>query len=82
MSETESMLDKWDRVSEDALRVSDFLAWLSEQKLFICNLYDNPDRWLPTMDKHDTIIDKYFGIDQNQLEKERRNLLDDFRKLQ
>lgn len=72
-----SELDKWSNVFLDVRTINDFLDFLNEQKIILCDKSkENPEYFLPILNKRDDIIAQYFNIDLNQLDKERRKLLE------
>jgi ATP-dependent Clp protease ATP-binding subunit ClpA len=53
--------------------VQDFLAWLDENKILLCQI--GPEGYSPILKSADKIVYSYFEIDDTELENERRALL-------
>lgn len=71
-AEEQTMLQKWSSSQPERVLLHDFLDWLMETKGNI-----------PLFDIHkDHVLDEYHGIDQAQLEKERRSIVDAHKALQ
>ena len=65
---TESQIEKWGRVSEKGFAILGFLEW--------CD-YEGID---PLAESRLEVVYKYFDIDSTQLEKDRRELLEEWRR--
>jgi len=77
------MCDKLGRHIEARNTIVDFLGWLEEQGIFLCNRtrYDFNDLWMPQTETRHQLAHRYLGIDEGDLEHERRALLDYARQL-
>lgn len=77
------MLEKHAKTHSERIKIKEFLEWLSEKGILLCNV-PNPDyvtvHWHPVSQSIDQILDEYFKINQERLEKERRELLNECRK--
>lgn len=69
------MLDKWSEVHEKAVLLNEFFDFLNQKELTLCELNKSHEQFYPTFSKRDDLIYEFFGIDYDQLEKERRELL-------
>lgn len=73
------MCDKWAANLEERRIIEEFWEWLVENKAH------NPELWrhgVPIVEIHiDKAMDEYHGIDQRELDKERRAILEEQRKL-
>jgi len=79
-----SELEKHASTVEDRRTIVDFLEWLDERKYFICYYPDSGQelaRPVPIPETDHQLLDVYFEIDPVQLEKERRAILEEQRKL-
>jgi len=73
--------DKLDNNWKAVFAIQQFLEWLSEQKMTICELLGKefPEFQPVTKNAQDLVYD-YFRIDANKLERERRAMLEEQRK--
>jgi hypothetical protein len=63
--------------TEGYQEVSRFIEWLGEQGISFWDMKtDNL-----SLNKPDEFMDEYFGVDRQELEKERKEMLEDMRKL-
>lgn len=67
-------LDKLIEAKRESQAIGEFLDWLHEQGMAIGS-YDKNDEFYPTHISIEGILAKYFNIDMNKVEKERRKLL-------
>jgi hypothetical protein len=72
-----SELVKHAETFEDRVVLGNFLAWLGDEGIRLCEHYDPevPHLWQPIRQTCPQLLDKYLGIDPVQLEKERRELI-------
>jgi hypothetical protein len=69
---SENMLDKWRSTQSDRQTLADFWEWLTDHNDGTVYVWDiNVDK----------AIDEYHGIDRTQLDRERRALLEQQRRL-
>lgn len=68
-------IDKWSKVHDDALIIEQFLDFLNENKLSICQLSEEFDVFYPSKFTREDLIYKFFKIDPVKLESQRRELL-------
>lgn len=80
MTDKKSELDKWSEVHENARIILDFLSFLNEQHVTLCKIDKGSDMFVPYWKNKIDLIYDYFNIDYNQLEKERRVLLESLKK--
>lgn len=75
-------LDKIKDVQDTSHVIGQFLDWLSEKALFICDLKESGwgDTYKPIMKGTEKLIADYLDIDLDKAEKERVKILEDFRK--
>lgn len=75
-------LDKMRSVKEDSQKLSTFIDWLTEQGMPICEKITD-DRYgaemAPITISIERLLARYFEIDLNKVEDERRSLLDELR---
>lgn len=81
---TTPQLDRMREVQAESQAVGQFLEWLSEQRIDLCSLIvgSGHDRWAPITDGTEKLLARYFGIDLNAVERERRAVLNYFAKAQ
>jgi len=77
------------KVSERSQIIGEFLEWLNEKNLTICEIQEDfpceecGEESLQYVQNYKSIEDRiadFFGIDMNKVEKERQQMLDDIRK--
>lgn len=79
--------EKLAAVSEDSNKIGGFLSWLSSQGVYLAE-YDESDNFVRSSDYKLTdyginrILAEYYGIDLDEVERERRALLDWLREVQ
>lgn len=78
-------VDRWGENFEDRGKIIEFMNFLDEKELKICSYPTEPDNvvegyWLPINQTYDKLLNEFFDIDEVQLEKERRELLEGLRK--
>ena len=64
-------------VKERSQELSNFVDWLREQSLWICEEVE--EHWVPTRKSYEQLFADYFGIDLKKVEEERRALLEEIR---
>ena len=78
-------LEKHSKTFEQRRIVQEFLDWLNENEILLGE-YIKPykamdvERLAPILKNSQELLDEYFDIDPVQLEKERRELLDEARR--
>lgn len=69
-------------VVEQSQRLGEFLEWLGQEGLVICEYTRDEDwPWTPLHSSIDRLLGRYFGIDLAVLEREKRAMLDEQRAL-
>ena len=71
-------LEKWSENLETRNLLIDFLHDLNKKNIHLCEPYTGTDLYVMIMKKYEDVVDEFLGIDQIQLEKERRKLLEEF----
>ena len=77
-------LDRRSEVLPKAQVLTEFVDWLSGQGIVLCSLQetgrsnsDGPTRvWYPFHEPYERMFERFFGLDGNKIEAERRALLD------
>lgn len=77
-------LDRLRAVLPKAELLTEFVDWLNGQGIALCSLQetgrtwtDGPERlWLPHSEPYERLFERFFGLDPNKMETERRALLD------
>jgi len=59
--------------------IGDFIYFLDEVGLCICDKDEDRERYFPTHKTIEQIVGDYFDIDQNKIEKEKRMMLEGIR---
>lgn len=78
--------EKLSKVSEQSNKIGDFLDWLRQHSIVLC-VYDDGeeayfDAGMMTDSGINHLLAKYFGIDLDKVEEERKALLQWFREIQ
>lgn len=78
-------VDKWSESFEDRRKIIEFMDFLDEKGFKICRYPTEKDEvmegyWLPINQSYDKLLNEFFGIDEVQLGKERREILERLRK--
>ena len=78
--------DKLDLIKNKTQVIGEFLEWLSLVKKYsICSYDENDpdehDGFYPVNDSRDYLIASFFEIDRKELEKEKKQMLEEMRKL-
>lgn len=69
-------LNKLIQVSGDSQEIGQFLEWLNEIGYRLC-LYDHDEEaYLPTFESINGLLSRYFGVDLDKVETERRAVLE------
>ena len=70
-------LSKMHTVQDQSHSIGDFIEWLSENGMAICTLQEGlrGTNFYPVADSLETLLSKYFEIDLNAVERERRAVL-------
>ena len=82
--------DKIVAVHDQSQKLGEFLDWLREQGWELCAYQgvedeeseETPDGWYPIHKPAEQLLAKFFGIDLNKVEAERRALLEAIREKQ
>ena len=82
-----NMLEKWDGVFEEYRTILTFLEWCQQTREYQLGEWagiESPwlDHLIPIARSNLEVLSEYFDIDQTQLERERRELLDNIRTLE
>ncbi len=71
-------------VRDQSQKLSEFLAWLDERGIHLCEVMDRGPRegeFSPLRLGYENLLARYFEIDLKKIEEERRALLDEQRAL-
>lgn len=70
-------LAKMQEVQPTSQAIGEFLDWLGEQRIDLCSVIPGTghDRWAPIVDGHEKLLARYFQIDLDAVERERRDIL-------
>lgn len=77
--------DKVLSVHKKSQKIGDFLEWLQEQNLYICEKSDSNEVFLDdfyyiTNKKTEHLLAKYFDINLDKVEEEKKNILEQLRR--
>ena len=75
MSECDKML----AVGDKSQPIGEFLEWLIGQGLIICKFSDNHGEYIPHYEPIERLLARFFGIDLDKVEAEKRKILEDLR---
>lgn len=68
--------EKLSKVQKDSQVIGEFIEWMqSEQCYTVCELVDDDSQFVPVRFNIQDILAKYFKINLNNLEKEKRHML-------
>lgn len=70
-----SELDKWSEVHDSAVTINEFMDFLSEKGIILCQLDKEYQTYYPVLKQRDDLIYECYNINFNKLESERRELL-------
>lgn len=74
------MLHKWASALDDGgRRILDFIEWLSANGYTICYFEQRDGDFYPVRKQPNQLVESFYEIDADQLERERRQLLEDQR---
>lgn len=76
------MLDRMRSVKPESQKIGAFIEWLNENGMPICHLTKDDrygDEMTPIALSIDALLARYFEIDLEKVEEERRSLLDEMR---
>ena len=75
--------EKLARVQDDADTIAEFLEWLERSSMFVAEWVKYPeyvdDRGMPIRLNREQLLARYFGVDLDQVEREKREMLQDIR---
>ena len=71
--------DKLNALSGENQIVGNFIEWLGENQFTICEWSNSGHEFYPSFETVPSLLAKYFGIDLEKLEKEKRAILERFR---
>ncbi len=76
MPECEKML----AIKDKSQAIGEFLDWLAESEhIHLCEWFGDDDYLGYARERTETLLAKFFGIDQDKVEQERRNMLAELR---
>lgn len=70
---------KLSAVRDESHKIGEFIDWLHEQGIQLCewmDYEDAPAQYAPTTQTSEKLLAKYFDIDLNKVERERRAILE------
>jgi steroid 5-alpha reductase family enzyme len=74
-------LDKASKIRAQSQAIGEFIEWLPEQAMTICTYSDADEAYFPSGFNINTLLAKFFGLDEDKMEAERRALLEYARQL-
>jgi len=81
---TSPQLARMEEVQDESQMVYNFIEWLGQHGMAICTTEDGlrGTRFFPVMESAEALLARYFGIDLNAVERERRAVLAAFQQTQ
>lgn len=77
-----SELEKWSDNIEERRIIADFLEWVDGNRYVVAEWYGQEwPKLQPISHSHHALLDEFYEVDNVQLEKERRALIEEARKL-
>ena len=75
------MLGKMSKIKDTSQKIGEFLEWIGhrEPKLFLCELDQDAEQYWPSYPDIEKLLAEFYEIDLNEVEKERRQILDAIR---
>ena len=55
--------------------INEFVEWLDEHDMHICRSFEGTEAMYPTSRSVDSMVMEMYGIDEKELERERRQML-------
>jgi len=71
----QSEVDKWAENIDERRVIADFLEWMNTNHYVVAEFYGQFHSMRPTKHTHHALLDEFYGVDNEQLEKERRAIL-------
>ena len=71
--------EKLAKIKDESQSIGEFLSWLRQDR-WICELDEVKDQFYPTRESIESLLAEYFGINQDKLEQEKRQILAELRK--
>ena len=71
--------DKMLAVKDKSQPIGEFITWLEDQGIFLAKHDDNSDRLQMYSETTEEILARFFKIDLNKVEQEKRDILDQLR---
>lgn len=68
--------EKLKGVRDKSQACGEFLEWLGSEGYSLCRYDSDQDRYYPSSYRAPDLLARFFDIDQNKLEKEKREMLD------
>jgi hypothetical protein len=71
--------EKLHLISDKSQTIGEFLEWLPTQGITLCTFHYNTEQYCPAMQTITTLLAKFFDIDLDKIETEKRAMLDNLR---
>lgn len=73
--------EKLKQIQRESQTIGEFIEWLESNGMVVCEWTDgNCDNWMRTTLSTNRLLAKFFDIDLDKLEAEKRQMLDEMRK--
>lgn len=74
---------KMDAVINEMRAIGDFLEWaLETHRMYLCQPVEETSHMIPILRPMVELVAEFYGIDLKEIEKERRQMLEETRRLQ
>lgn len=73
----QSEVDKWAENIEERRVIADFLEWMNANHYVVAEFVGQFHSMRPTKHTHHALLDEFYRVDNVQLEKERRAILEE-----
>lgn len=67
--------DKMRAISEESHKIGEFLGWLDERGLFLCQFRESIEEFIPIGTPYEKLLADYFGINLDNIEEEKVAML-------
>lgn len=74
-----SELERLSKIKEKSQTIGEFLEWLNEQGITLCERYKDTEMFYPIVGSREQLLAEYYGIDLGKVEAEKQAILKDIR---
>lgn len=69
--------EKLAEIRDERIGINEFVEWLHGQGITLCSVPDGQNNYQPIARQTDSLVMEMYGIDERELERERRKMLED-----